>query len=377
MSRPLSRNHPCGFGCVVPKSRIEKARTNRGYASVQELIERFLEEESRIVVPELDPMDRARFHHIVRQCAANWVLSSEATVRATKGKTGLTLQFDGVMAGKALSVFVLRADHKKAKYYFVGPNPDRARLGLSPQSLESLDRMKELYSAFLANGQPAGEAVQAELNGTPMPDLVPLVEETRRSLDGTHENAPVPEDSMGGRSGGSHQSNQQHRRPSKPSKPSGGSTAQSPKPEPKGSVSPTRVDPDGDGALAVNVPTAAVDALRLYCPEPAEVVAFYCRVLKTKAEERADQTSVIHLDGFELRITTEVDKGERRFFNTTTPPKNRGYGVVPTLRVSDFDLCLRRSRRMGTAVIHEDLPQRTFMIRDPAGYVFTIVDQNR
>jgi hypothetical protein len=81
------------------------------------------------------------------------------------------------------------------------------------------------------------------------------------------------------------------------------------------------------------------------------------------------------LEGFELRITAEVDKGERRFFNTTTPPKNRGYGLIPTLRVSDFDLCLRRSRRMGTAVIHEDLPQRTFMVRDPAGYVFTIVDQ--
>lgn len=343
-------------------------------ASVQELIERFLEEESRVAVPGLDPMDRARFHHLVRQCAANWVLSSEASIRATKGKTGLSLQFDGVMGGKALSVFVLRADHKKARYYFIGPNPDRARLGLSSQSLEALERMRDLYSAFLANAQPLGEAIQAELNGSPMPDLVPLVEETRRSLDGIHENAPVPDDGGAGRgaqaAAGGPAGGQASRRP--PAK----QAAKTPGGGPAASKGDSREgDSPADSPLPSSLPTARVRAIRLYCTDPAEVAAFYCRVLKTKVAEKTEQFQTIRYADFELRITGDVDKGERRLFNATTPPKIRGFGIVPALAVSDFDLCLRRSRRMGTAVIHEDLPQRTFMIRDPSGFVFSIVDQ--
>ena len=334
---------------------------------MQELIERFLEEESRVAVPDLDPMDRARFHHIVRQCAANWTLSSEASIRTTRGRTGLSLQFDGVMGGKALSIFTLRADHKKGRYLFVGPNGDRQRLGLSSASLEALDRMKELYAAFLANSSTVGGAIQAELNGTPMPDLVPLVEETRRSLDGSHENAPVPEESS-------------PTRPANPSSSSGRKRASSSSggsgrsPSSKTSKKTTSKGRSSNESPKPTLPSATMSALRLYCPDPAAVAAFYCRVFKTKVDDQRDEISTIRMDDFDLKIMPDLEKGERRYFNATAVPKSRGFGIVPHIRVTDFDLCLRRARRMGTAVIHEDLPNRTFMVRDPAGYVCSIVE---
>jgi len=148
------------------------------------IAERFLKEEAGTRVSGLDPMDRARFAQLVRQCAANWLLHDRAGLRVTRGAYGVALQFEGPFSGKRIAVFSLRAHHKTLEYRFVGPSPDRKRLGLDAGSLERLARLRDLYAAVLSAQEFVRDAVSVVLNGDRVPDLVPLVEETRRTLDG-------------------------------------------------------------------------------------------------------------------------------------------------------------------------------------------------
>lgn len=298
--------------------------------------EQFLEDEEAVPVAGLDPLDRARFGRLVRQCAANWLMHPRVGLRITRGKYGMALQFEGPLGGKTFSIFSLRAHHKAGEYRFVGPNPDRRRLGLDAAALQALERLRDLYEALLSGKEGAGDTVNCVLNGTRTPDLVPLVEETRRALDGGQDTGSAPATPRP----------REHSRPTVAPAPS----AEAPAPR----------EPEA-------VPSIDITRLRLACPEPDATVEFWARVLK----RRPDEGGVFHLGGVELVITPDLDSRTKKAWGYGSS-KVRGQGVVPTLRVADFDLCLRRARRIGDAIVDEDRKAGRFAVKDPAGYVIEI-----
>jgi hypothetical protein len=316
---------------------------------VDELAECFLEEEAQVAVKGLDPMDRARFGHLVRQCAANWLLHPQARLRVTRGKFGMALLFDGPMSGKMVLIFSLRAEHAKGEYRFVGPNGDRKKLGLDPGSLEALDRLRDLYDALLG-GDTTGEAVQAVLNGDRMPDLVPLVEETRRALDGGQDGGPPAAAERAAR--------KRKSRSSTTRKVSVEKNVSAPVPEKKAEPVP---------------PTVSVTGIRFAAPDPAGAAAFWSRLLKLKPETASDGTASFRTSGASIRITPELSKDERKALGAGQS-KALGVGLIPELAVSDFDLCLRRARRMETAVVDDQGKDRHFTVKDPSGFTVRIIE---
>lgn len=307
--------------------------------------EHFLEEESTVPVPGLDPLDRARFGRLVRQCASNWLAHPQAALRTTRGKYGMSLQFEGPMGGKTISVFSLRAYHKSGEYRFVGPNPDRRRLGLKPESLQALERMRDLYEALLSGKEGAGDTVVCVLNGERTPDLVPLVEETRRALDGGQDvTSPPPP-----------------------------SAAPPPRPAAAASRSGGAGAPADEGRKATPAAGGAprITGFRLTCAEPKPVLDFWARVFKRKAEPRADGGGTVALDGATLSVEPDLPSAQRKALGYGSS-KLRGAGLIATLQVSDFDLCLRRARRIGDAIAEEDRKNRRFIARDPAGFAIEI-----
>ncbi|NRA96441.1 MAG: hypothetical protein HRU14_09560 [Planctomycetes bacterium] len=306
--------------------------------------ERFHEDEGPVSVPGLDSLDRARFGRLVRQCVANWLLHPRVGLRVTRGKYGMALQFEGPLGDKMVSIFSLRAHHKTAEYRFVGPNPDRGRLGLDTAALESLDRLRDLYEALLSGKEGTGETVNCVLNGTRTPDLVPLVEETRRTLDGGHDTATASI-----------------------AKPRSRVRA---KPEPTPAALPTQPEPPSPEEEPERPVTVA--ELRFACPEPKAIVEFWGRVLKRRPDERhGEEGGVFHLGDLVLVITGELDTRTRKEWGYGSS-KVLGQGLVPTLRVSDFDLCLRRARRIGNAIVDENRKAGRFLVKDPAGFVIEI-----
>lgn len=340
------------------------------YAPVDDLVERFLEEEASVQVPGLDPLERARFHQLVRHAVKNWVTHSAATLRVTRGKYGMSLLFEGPVGGKQIAVFALRANHKGGDYRFEGPNRDRRRLGLPDEALESLERLRALYEAVLGAKDGGGEAITAVVGGAShRADLVPLVEETRRTLDGGSETGgslPTPGDE-----------NRKARKRKKKKAPEGAEEAA------PGAASPeTAATASPSPSKSVEAPTeppidhrAFPGSIILAARDPAAVAAFYGRVLKLKPEtvlERDGWMRVLIGGGFEILVRPDLSREERKQLGYGQGDKNRGWGSSLVLRVNDFDLCLRRSRRLGDAVVDEDLPTRRFRVRDPAGYLTEI-----
>ena len=309
--------------------------------------EQFLEEEEAVRVSGLDPLDRARFGRLVRQCAHNWLLHPQGALRTTRGKYGMALQFEGPMGGKTIAVFSLRAHHKTGEYRFVGPNPDRRRLGLKDESLQSLERMRDLYEALLSGKEGAGDTVVCVLNGQRTPDLVPLVEETRRALDGGQDIVtPPPPSQRAAASESARSPSPSSAKPSTPSK-SGGS----------------------DANAEVHAPRLA--GLRLTCPDPKAVLDFWARVFKRKAESGADGGGAIALDAGDLIVEPDLPPAQRKALGFGSS-KVRGAGLIPIVTVADFDLCLRRARRIGDAITEEDRKSRRFVAKDPSGFAIEI-----
>lgn len=309
--------------------------------------ERFLEEEEAVSVAGLDPLDRARFARLVRQCVANWLQHPRVGLRVTRGKYGMALQFEGPLGDKMVSIFSLRAHHKTAEYRFVGPNPDRRRLGFNKETQDALDRLRDLYEALLAGKDGAGDTVTCVLNGARTPDLVPLVEETRRTLGGGMEAGAVSTNKSRARAQAK--------------------VAQT-APAPAAGVAPVaRVGVERDGGKPINVTT-----LRLACSEPGAVIDFWARVLKRRPAERDPENGgTICLGDLVLLVTGALDSRTREAwgYGSSEAP---GPGLVPTLRVPDFDLCLRRARRIGNAVVEEDRKAGRFVVKDPAGFAIEI-----
>lgn len=321
---------------------------------MEDIAERFIEEESAHRMPGVDPLDRARFHRLVRQCAANWLLHNRSGLRITRGKQGMTLHFDGPVGGKVLSIFSLRASHRAGEYRFTGPNADRSRMGFGKDHLAALDRLRDLYEAVLSGpdgDQRGADTISAVILGRRTPDVVPLVEETRRVLDGGSE---------GGGGGERSARPARRKKAEKPDAPPRETPARAP--TPRRAAPP----PENDGSQAV------VARVTLTSPDPQKSAAFFGRLLKTKAETAKDGTATLRLGSVVLEIAGELSKEDRRLLGYGSVAKNRGWGTRMRLNVRDFDLCLRRARRMGDVVISEAREQRTFLVRDPAGHVLEI-----
>jgi len=317
----------------------DRGRGQHANAVDEPLAEQFLEEESIVPVPGLDPLDRARFGRLVRQCVSNWLVHPRVGLRTTRGKHGMALQFEGPIGGKVISIFSLRAHHKSGEYRFVGPNPDRRRLGLKTESLQSLERMRDLYEALLSGKEGAGDTVVCVLNGRRTPDLVPLVEETRRALDGGQDTPSV-------------------------------APAVRRAPPRSGPARATPAEP-ADGSGPSSPPGPRATGVRLTCPEPKPVLDFWARIFKRRPEVDADGGGVITLDGGVLIVTGDLPSAQRKAMGYGSS-KIRGAGLIPTFEVSDFELCLRRARRIGDAVVEEDRRNRRFVAADPVGFAIEI-----
>lgn len=367
---------------------------------VEEVAERFLEEETAHPVPGVEPAVRARFHRLVRQCAANWLLHPKATLRITRAKNSSALVFEGPMGGKPVAVFSLRAHYDTKDFRFIGPNPDRKKLGLAPASLTALDRLRDLYEAFLAD-KSGGDAIVTIMKSDRLPDLVPLVEETRRAMDGGQETSvPVPPipgmmkkkpatpHAPGAEPGASPQAP-----PSRVAAPSAAGAAHPPHPAPAapkapaaGASSPKSAPPAASAAAAAaakppaeSKPAAraepALAYIMLASPKPKASAEFYARLLQIKPQRKTKDGDYVEftLRGVVLAVQEDLSREERNAYGYGQVEKNRGWGALYQIRVADFDLCLRRARKLKGAIIREVPEARSFVVRDPAGYLLEIV----
>ena len=107
------------------------------------------------------------------------------------------------------------------------------------------------------------------------------------------------------------------------------------------------------------------------CPEPKPVLDFWARIFKRRPEVDADGGGVITLDGGVLIVTGDLPSAQRKAMGYGSS-KIRGAGLIPTFEVSDFELCLRRARRIGDAVVEEDRRNRRFVAADPVGFAIEI-----
>jgi catechol 2,3-dioxygenase-like lactoylglutathione lyase family enzyme len=353
--------------------------------AVEEVAERFLAEDLSRGMGGFQAEDRARFHRLVRQCAANWLLHPQAGLRTSRTKHTATLGFEGPLGGKTVSVFVLRAHYDEGVYRFIGPNPDRKKLQLQPRCLLALDRLLELYGALLTAKEPMKDAVCATLRGDRLPDLVPLVEETRRALDGGQESSPtlpalpkplakkpaaMPLESSrpagaaaalaAARARGAHAS-----LPARPSTPR--AFAAVPRPGPTLLL---------DSTPAPRKASVTVSHLLLSCQDVKRSGEFYAKLLKLKPVRSPEDKRVLDLEvgALRLRLQPDFDKDERKRLGLGPAPKQRGFGMVLKLQVADHAACLKRAKAM-RRLVHEDAAARSFCVRDPSGYLLEIRPQ--
>lgn len=332
--------------------------------TVNEVAERFLDEELHNSGYRIDPVDRARFHRLVRLCVENWVRHPRASLRMNRGKNGVSLLFEGPMGGRTFGVFTLRVDYRKGEYRFIGPNPDRERMGLSPGALETLDRLRDLYAALLSDTSSVETAVSVRLQGKPFPDLVPLVEESRRVLDGgadgTHTGPPpkrTPRRSGAAQTAPPEQKGQKMSPGSPERKTSGGKAAPG-KQQPPGGLKPT----------------ARVSAVVLTCPEPKESAAFYRRIFGVKSGTRTGPMdhAVYEMGGTTVILRQDLTSEERRRAKYGTVSRNRGWGFILRILVDDFEACLKRAKRVPDALLHADADEGFMQVQDPGGYLLEV-----
>jgi hypothetical protein len=280
----------------------------------------------------------------------------------TRGKQGITLLFDGPIGGRSMALFALRVDYKKGEYRFTGPNADRERMGLDPDSLELLSRLRDLYAALLVAGPTTDLSVSATLRGKPFPDLLPLVEETRRVLDGAGDKAPFR--SAGGRAG-------KRKRPGEPAVDGAGGTGSNGSlraPEP----APVSLGHLGIGQTPITEPI--MTTIQLSCPEPKDSAAFFRRIFGVKSlpKTRPDDHAVYEMGAVTVVLRRELSSEERRQLGYGTVQRNRGWGLTLGVVVPDFDACLKRVKRVPDALLAADEDARTMLVREPAGYVLEV-----
>lgn len=399
---------------------------------VEEVAERFLEEETANPVSGIAAAERNRFHRLVRQCAANWLLHPKAGLRINRGRSSLVLQFDGPLGGKPIAVFVLKVGYETRDYRFIGPNPDRKKLGLQPTQVVALDRLRDLYDAFLADKVGnTREHVISILRGERLPDLVPLVEETRRALDGGQETsppistfpitvkkkAPLPLTISGQRSVVGLPAHQNAPTPIRvlvdphafaqrkpvPVKPATLSAPKRPTtvPEPQkvtrtseksptstvvaqkstktverptaGTPSPKAVAPSPEKKEPVLSP--ALLTIKLSCKSPRTSAEFHARLFQSKPVRKSKDGALyeVALGPVTLVLQEDLTKEDRAAFGLGTVDRNRGWGAMMEIRVPDFELCLRRARKMNGVLVREGTGGQSFVVRDPSGFLFEVV----
>jgi catechol 2,3-dioxygenase-like lactoylglutathione lyase family enzyme len=374
---------------TFPGSQLTDPNPTARMAAVEEVAERFLSEETSRSVPGQRPDDRARFHRLVRQCAANWLLHPHAVLRLTRAKSSITLSFEGPLGGKICSVFTLRAQSGDRGYRFIGPNPDRKKLNLPPKNVLALDRLRELYDAFLPEKEPAKEAISAILHGDRLPDLVPLVEETRRALDGGQETSPPmnppsksapkkPAPGKPGPAGSVSNSNPAVRPPLSPTKNfSAGaamkSTAASPAAGLKATAAPAAVPPAPP--TQKHIPGPMISYIMLTCPDVKKSGEFFDKAFKLKPKRKTADGKFLEFDfgGFTVALQRDFNKDERKKYGYGPQEKHRGWGALFVMRVPDFDLCLKRCKAMKNVLVDNNEAARSFIVRDPAGYLIEVV----
>ena len=67
-------------------TEVDPAEASGDHHCVSDVAERFLKEERAHSGPRIDPVDRARFHRLVRLCAENWLRHALTGLRMSRGK---------------------------------------------------------------------------------------------------------------------------------------------------------------------------------------------------------------------------------------------------------------------------------------------------
>ncbi len=326
---------------------------------MEEVAERFLQELLQHRVERgLEP-DRTRLHRMVGTAAAYWLCHPKTTLRFHQTKHTMTLGFEGPIGGESVPLLSFRVHFPTQEYRFNGP-PERSK-SMSHQCIETLKRVKDLYLAFLGSGD-SPNTISVVLKGERMPDLLPIIDETRRILDGGAEVAVVP--NILGRK-------PPPRTPPKPAVP-----VVKPQPAPAAADSPAvATTPPARPGGAVPLPEVAMSYVMLACPNPSATSAFHARLFQQRVERKTKDGhyAELRLGEMVLAFQDDLSKEERKLYGYGPVERNRGWGTLFVVRVSDFEACKKRAKRMEGALVHENLDTKSFVIRDPAGYLFEVV----
>lgn len=271
----------------------------------------------------------------------------------------MTLVFEGPVATKLLPVFSFRVHFPTQEYRFFGAAAEPAK-SMPPGCSGVIERIRGLTQAYLGTGDD-GPFVSIVLRGDRMPDLLPLVDETRRTLDGGSEVAIVP--------------NQQARKNLATSR--SAATPRVVKAPPTPIAVPTPVEKT-ESPMEPTPPVDTAPAERPYVmlasPKPGEASAFHSRVFQQKPVRKTRDSHYVEMNLGSLLVAFQDDlsKEERKLYGYGPVERNRGWGAIFLVRVTDFDACLRRAKRIPGAVLREMTEPKSFVLRDPAGYLFEV-----
>lgn len=121
-------------------------------------------------------------------------------------------------------------------------------------------------------------------------------------------------------------------------------------------------------------PAAEAAYVMLACPKPAETAAFHARIFQQKPVRKTRDSHYIELRIGALLVAFQDDlsKEERKTYGFGPVEKNRGWGAIFVVRVANPAAYLRRARKFPGAVMREDVESKSFVLRDPAGYLFEV-----
>ncbi len=335
---------------------------------MEEVAERFLQELiSRRVAREFES-DRTRFHRLVSTAAAYWLCHPRTTMKLHQTKHTMSLMFEGPVATKQVQIFCFRVHFPTQEYRFLGTVLEPSR-SLPHGCAEVLERIRGLTAAYLGSGE-SSTAVSVVLKGERMPDLLPLVDETRRTLDGGSEVAVVPNQSVR-KTTPAYKSSQTPR--VTPARPTRAASALAPQ-KIEAQMDITAAATESPAAPVTEVAPFEAAALMLACPKPSDSAAFHSRVFQQKAVRKTRDRHYVELRLGSLLVAFQDDltKEERKLYGYGPIERNRGWGAIFLVRVSDAEACLRRAKRIPGAVLREDKDSKTFVLRDPAGYLFEV-----